>query len=101
VEREDVEVQLEGAGEALHARARLRPGDLIQGSGQVNGQGSSRALDEISAPPVPQARQTRAGKSNIFPFSLHLEKREDLRGLRERDHCSQILQSSGCLRILG
>jgi hypothetical protein len=96
--REVGEVQMNGAEEVLMERACV-PGDLVQGSGLVNGanheeglvngSGSARASDEASAPPAPveiAQPESNGPMLNVFPSSLEAdERREGLRRFRERE----------------
>jgi hypothetical protein len=83
------EIQMNGAEEALMERARVA-GDLIQGSGLVNdanreeglvnGTGSARASDEVSASPAPVENaqpEPNGPMLNVFPSSLEAEDRRE------------------------
>jgi hypothetical protein len=88
-----VDAQLTGAEDLLNVEPARVPGDLIQGSGLVNGSGnvvglvnggSARGSDEASAPPAP-------GYDPQHDLNVPMENadslldREGLRRLRERD----------------
>jgi hypothetical protein len=90
----EVDAQLTGAEDLLNVEHARVPGDLIQGSGLVNGSGnavglvngggSARGSDEASAPPAPvdnPQHDLNAPTINADP----LQDREGLRRLRERD----------------
>jgi hypothetical protein len=90
----EAKAQLTGAKDLLDKEHARVPGDLIQGSGLVNGSGnavglindggSARGSDEASAPPAPvdnPQHDLNAPTINADP----LQDREGLRLLRERD----------------
>jgi hypothetical protein len=90
----EVEAQLTGVEDLLNNEPARVPGDLIQGSGLVNGSGnavelingggSARGSDEASAPPGPVDNSQH--DSNAPTISADpLQDREGLRRLRERD----------------
>jgi hypothetical protein len=90
----EVDTQLTGAEDLLNVEHAHVPGDLIQGSGLVNGSGnaiglvngggSARGSDEASAPPAPvdnPLHDLNAPTINADP----LQDGEGLRRLRERE----------------
>jgi hypothetical protein len=97
----DADAQLTRAEDLLNDEPARVPGELIQGSGLVNGSGnavgltngggSARGLDEASAPPVP--RENRPSPQDLNgpafndgqPSLPSVQDREGLRQLRERD----------------
>jgi hypothetical protein len=95
----DVDAQLTGAEDLLNDEPARVPGDLIQGSGLVNGSGNVVGLvngggsacgsDEGSAPPVPGENRPQDLNGPAFndgqPSLPLVQDREGLRRLRERD----------------
>jgi hypothetical protein len=89
-----MDAQLTGAEDLLNVEHARVPGDLIQGSGLVNGSGnavglvkgggSARGSDEASAPPAPVENPQHELNGHV----LNADTRQDwegLRRLRERD----------------
>jgi hypothetical protein len=89
----EVEAQLTGAEDLLNNELARVPGNLIQGSGLVNGSGnavglingggSARGSDEASAPPAPV--DNPQNDLNAPTINDPLQDRESLRRLRKRD----------------
>jgi hypothetical protein len=89
----EVDAQLTGAEDLLNGKPARVPGDLIQGSGLVNGSGnavglvdggSARGSDEASAPPAPGDNPQHELNVPMGNADSLLD-REGLRRLRERD----------------
>jgi hypothetical protein len=90
----EVDAQLTGAEDLLNGEPARVPGDLIQGSGLVNGSGnvvglvnggSARGSDEASAPPAGPGYNAQHDLNVPMGNADPLLDREGLRRLRERD----------------